>query len=180
MPGKGSNDVSRRRGFEPSSPLDFIVTPRLWRSEAGGGEPDAQEAGEVRRVASGLRYLERTAFSAGDVIFEQGEPGHCAYVVQKGRVRIDLRREGKWRVLGHVGGLFGEMALVDRAPRMARATAVAPTACLVIPEAFFVRKFAEADPFVLAMMRIFVNNIRSLEAGDPPPGTELGDQGSKT
>ncbi len=68
-------------------------------------------------------------FSAGKVILSTGAVGTSMYVVMSGRVEISI---GK-RVVERVGpgGVFGEMALVDRAARAA--SAIAETDCSLIP-----------------------------------------------
>lgn len=111
-----------------------------------------------------FEILERKVFYPNQLIFDQGQKGDCAYLVQSGQVRIDKTVNGRVRVLGHAGEgcIFGEMALIDRAPRMAAAIATQETTCVVIPEKVFVQRMADLDPFVRAMIRIFVNNIRSL------------------
>jgi CRP/FNR family cyclic AMP-dependent transcriptional regulator len=60
------------------------------------------------------------------------------------------------------GGIFGEMALIDNQPRMASATALTGTTCVIITDAVFDNKLKEADPFIAGLLRIFVRNIRSV------------------
>ena len=88
-----------------------------------------------------------------------------AYIVQSGEVEIyTTTDDGTAMVLGTVGqgGIFGEMALIDNQPRMASVSALTDTTCVVISEDIFKKKIAEADPFVVGLLRIFVRNIRSL------------------
>jgi CRP-like cAMP-binding protein len=67
-------------------------------------------------------------FTAGQSIINAGETGVLMYLPRQGRVAITA--DGK--VIEHVGagGVFGEMALVDRAARAA--TAVAETDCALM------------------------------------------------
>jgi CRP-like cAMP-binding protein len=71
---------------------------------------------------------------AGEAVFREGEPGDGFYLVRSGKIRISRQvvPEGKkdpqemlLAVLG-AGQLFGEMALVDGAPRSADALAEEP------------------------------------------------------
>ncbi len=94
--------------------------------------PELEALGRVRIfegiAPAGLRRLlerartERRA--AGDVLFEEGDPGDALYVVLEGEVRISRQVPGMGEealaILGP-GEAFGEMALVDSAPRSADA-----------------------------------------------------------
>jgi signal transduction histidine kinase len=66
---------------------------------------------------------------AGDVIFKQGDAGQELFIIKSGKVEIRIGN----RVLDtlSLGNIFGEMALIDSAPR--NATAVAITDATLIP-----------------------------------------------
>lgn len=69
-------------------------------------------------------------FDADDVIFREGDPGDCLYLIIDGTVRISKTgRGGLQETLNFIGAgnFFGEMALVDGQPRSAQATATSPT-----------------------------------------------------
>jgi CRP-like cAMP-binding protein len=108
--------------------------------------------------------FDRRVYAIGEVIFREGEVGrHCAYLVEQGRVEISkAAADGTHTVLGHinVGGIFGEMALIDNKPRMAMARAVEPTTVIIVTEAAFEQKLHKADPFIRSLLKIFVRNIR--------------------
>ncbi|MBM3584408.1 MAG: cyclic nucleotide-binding domain-containing protein [Alphaproteobacteria bacterium] len=108
--------------------------------------------------------LDLKLYLRGKDIFREGDPGHNAYLVEAGMVEIWKALGDRRVVLGHVGpgGVFGEMALIDETPRMATATALGSTTCVVIPDAMLSRKLASADPFVRALVRILMRNVRSL------------------
>jgi CRP/FNR family transcriptional regulator, cyclic AMP receptor protein len=68
-------------------------------------------------------------FKPGETIFAAGEKGDNMYVLRSGEVEIE--RDGKVVEQLGPGGIFGEMALIDGAPRAA--TATTKTACEVAP-----------------------------------------------
>ena len=76
------------------------------------------------RVVDGL--LHEREYLAGEIVFDEGEEGQALYVVLKGTVLIC--RQGS-PVEGRIaeipaGALFGELALLDGAPRTAQARAL--------------------------------------------------------
>ncbi|MCW9032627.1 MAG: cyclic nucleotide-binding domain-containing protein [Alphaproteobacteria bacterium] len=111
-----------------------------------------------------IKVLERRVFYPGDRVFREGDTGSCAYIVQDGAIEIIKKIEDKDVILGVVskGGIFGEMALVDNAPRMASAFAVKQTSVILVPARTFQDKLAKTDPFIRALLSIFVKNIRAM------------------
>ena len=103
----------------------------------------------------------------GDRIFEEGETGFHAYLIQSGRVRIEKRgADGAPIVIGHVeaGGLFGEMALLDSSVRMASAVAEETTACVRLGQETLLGHFKSADPLVRNLIQVMLRNIRTSAA----------------
>ena len=107
----------------------------------------------------------RKVLYPGDYVFRQGDVGHEAYLIEDGKVEIVKRHTDESEtVIGTVGRgeIFGEMALVDAGPRMASARAAEQTALIVVSERMFQAKLGKADPFLRALLNIFVNHIRTL------------------
>jgi CRP/FNR family cyclic AMP-dependent transcriptional regulator len=98
------------------------------------------------------------SFGAGDRIFDVGDPGTCMYVVRSGEVEV---RAGETvvEVLGP-GGLFGELALIDDAPRSASARA--RSACELVPvDAERFRTLVQELPsFALEVMGLMARRLR--------------------
>ncbi len=67
-----------------------------------------------------------TVVKAGRALFKEGETGDTMYIIQKGRVKITKRIGNIEKILMVLqkGDFFGEMAIVNQAPRTATATAV--------------------------------------------------------
>ncbi|MCI0569408.1 MAG: cyclic nucleotide-binding domain-containing protein [Myxococcaceae bacterium] len=87
-------------------------------------------AWQLRKVA---RLLHERTYQPGEVVFREGDPGAGMYVLARGAVRIVQRLpDGAERELAHLsaGHFFGEMALLESAPRSASCVAVEPTTLL--------------------------------------------------
>jgi CRP/FNR family cyclic AMP-dependent transcriptional regulator len=112
------------------------------------------------RMAS--QPLHRKVFHAGELIFDEGQSGDRAYLVQKGLVQIIQRRKDGDRVMRQVrpGEVFGAMAAIDNGPRIASARAVEETVCVAVPRPLFEQKLAASDPLITALLRWFVAQTR--------------------
>jgi cAMP-dependent protein kinase regulator len=81
-----------------------------------------------------LPIFEVTTVGVGTVLIEEGTPGAEAYILARGEVEV--RRAGEKKeslLLARLpsGALFGEMALLSRAPRAASVVAARPSIILV-------------------------------------------------
>jgi hypothetical protein len=98
------------------------------------------------------------SFSAGSVIFGEGEHGNSMYVVKSGEVDIYIHDH----LVETVGadGFFGEVALLDHVTRSG--TAVAKTDCTLIPinERHFLFMVEETPFFALAVLRAMSSRLR--------------------
>lgn len=103
--------------------------------------------------------LDRRVFSPGETIFKEGQHGSVAYIVQKGTV--DLWRGDKLIAVLTENAIFGEMALIDGAPRMATAKARDLVTAIVLPKGLFDAKLRGADPFIGRLLQILVTNVRN-------------------
>ena len=117
----------------------------------------------AKSSSSPFTVLDRKVYAEGANIFRNGELGSRAFIVEDGEVEIWRDEDGKRRRLGivHKGGVFGEMALIDDEPRMANANALTKTVCIIVPGDSFKDKINRANPFIAALLRVFVQNIRS-------------------
>jgi CRP/FNR family transcriptional regulator, cyclic AMP receptor protein len=110
-------------------------------------------------------FLERFSiplkrFGAGEKIFLEDDSGDHMYLVVEGKVNIVTYGT----VLENVGmhGIFGEMALIENAPRSAAAIAVEPTEVAVIDKPTFVELVRDNPLFSLYVMRHLANRIRRM------------------
>jgi len=102
------------------------------------------------------------SFSAGQTIFQEGQPGEAMYVVIEGEVDIVVR--GKVINVIGPGELLGEMALIDTKPRSA--TALAKTDCKLVPinERRFAFLIQQTPHFALQVMRVMADRLRRMDA----------------
>jgi len=100
----------------------------------------------------------------GETLFRDGDPGDAAFIVDSGAIGIYKLVEGEEVELATLnpGELFGEMAIVDGSKRMAYALAKEESVVIVIPSATLESRLAKSDPFLKALMKILVNNLRSV------------------
>ena len=98
-------------------------------------------------------------FKAGDVIFRRGDPAHELFIVQSGEVEI---RFGN-RVLETLPqySIFGEMALIDSAPRSATAIACSDAKLVPVSEKQFLFLISNTPYFALNVMRVMARRLRA-------------------
>ncbi|MFA5901761.1 MAG: Crp/Fnr family transcriptional regulator [Hyphomicrobium sp.] len=97
-------------------------------------------------------------FDAGQRIFLEHDPADAMYVVRSGAV--DVISFGA--VLEQVGegGVFGEMAIINNAPRAAAALASQPTEVAVIDKPTFLSLIADEPEFGVRVMEIMAERMR--------------------
>jgi EAL domain-containing protein (putative c-di-GMP-specific phosphodiesterase class I) len=122
-------------------------------------------------------------FKKGDLIFQSGDAGDCAYIIDSGRVEIFSTTSGIELPLNNlgVGEIFGEMAILDRNPRSASARALDDVLVSVVSRHQFEQRIDQADPIVRLLVSILVKRLRknalssdSLLLTDPPGNREVG------
>lgn len=111
-----------------------------------------------------VKFLNRKIYYGGDVIFEEGAQGDCAYLIERGAVRISKKTRSGDVELGMLGSgaIFGEMALIDASPRMASAIAAEETVVTFVNHAMFEKKMEGIDPFIRALIHILVRYVRNM------------------
>ena len=89
-------------------------------------------------------------YDNGDTILREGQVGVLMYVVLKGKVAI--RAGGTLLETVGPGGIFGEMALVDRSPRLASATAEGNVRLLAINRTAFLNLVKHSRRFAASLL----------------------------
>ncbi len=105
-------------------------------------------------------------FRAGEVIFQQGDPGDGVYVVEDGMVEISALMPGdQRRVLSHLGpgAFFGEMAVLDLQSRSATATATVDSRLLFIASSEMGTVLERSPQLLMALVREFSMRMRQID-----------------
>jgi CRP/FNR family cyclic AMP-dependent transcriptional regulator len=99
------------------------------------------------------------AFRQGETIFREGDPASELYVIKSGRVDISSGN----RMLATLGenGIFGEMALIDKAPRSATVTAATDVELVPVNEKQFLFLVGQTPFFALKVMRVLAGRLRA-------------------
>ncbi|MEL6421908.1 MAG: EAL domain-containing protein [Pseudomonadota bacterium] len=126
---------------------------------------------------SGFQYVE---LPAREVLFNEHEPGDCAYVVERGALEISVKRNGERVVLTHIGPgeIVGELAILSDERRAATAVALEETVVRKIHADQFARRVLDMDPvmrlLIETVMKRLHRTVRLLK-NDGQPAPELFD-----
>jgi CRP/FNR family cyclic AMP-dependent transcriptional regulator len=103
--------------------------------------------------------LPMRSFKAGETIFREGESAKELYVIQSGRVGIQLGNRLLDTLNAH--SIFGEMALIDDAPRSATAMALTDVTLVPVTETQFLFLVTQTPFFALNVMRVLARRLRA-------------------
>src|SRR5215469_1563950 len=108
-----------------------------------------------------FRHKNGQLYAAKQTIIEAGTVGTTMYVVLEGEV--DIHAAGQ-QTVGGPGTIFGEMALIDDAPRSA--TVIAKTDCrlLELDRRRFESLVSETPYFALEVMHVMADRLRKTNA----------------
>lgn len=121
------------------------------------------------KVVYGLRHERQ--YLAGEIVFDQDDEGQAIYAIVEGEVEI-LRAEGgspHRLALLAPGEVFGELALLDQAPRAAQARAHSDCRLVVFFRADFMSLLEThpkiASKIALSLARHLGGRLRQANAG---------------
>jgi EAL domain-containing protein (putative c-di-GMP-specific phosphodiesterase class I) len=115
----------------------------------------------------------RRELFAGEVLYRQGDPSDCAWLVESGQVElvsVHGRRTSRHGILG-AGELLGELGLLDGAAHSATATALGDSVLLAIERDQFLERLQSGDPILRTLVDSLLQRIRGLVASLPADAT---------
>ena len=152
------SDTHGKRCFNPNliSYLTFAISE--FRVNCLGELSSAKEFNVTELVKSWDR-TELISVRPGEILFHEGDEGHALYIVEKGNLRV-MSGSVVYETVT-VGGILGEMALIDEgAPRSASVIAVSHAQLWEIDTDRF-RSMVASDPnFAITVMRTMARRLR--------------------
>ncbi|MGO8696916.1 MAG: cyclic nucleotide-binding domain-containing protein [Limisphaerales bacterium] len=112
--------------------------------------------GELRKVA---RLFVQKLYRPGDHVFAKGDISDEAYVVLRGKISIQLDQAAPPIAQLGDGKIFGELAFLDGAPRVAYAAAIQPSILLVMKRAGFADLLRREPGLGMTIMRNLAQDL---------------------
>ncbi len=117
----------------------------------------------LAQLAEGLSSDEPVYYDRGKTIVQEGQMGLRMYAVLEGRVAVSIVGGGVVERLGP-GGVFGELALIEQAPRMASVTAESDCSLLPINRTAFLLLVKTSPDFAESLLGALAERLRLLTA----------------
>jgi len=116
------------------------------------------------RLADVMRTTTIRDYAEKEPVITQGETDRCMFFLMNGRLNVDVNGV-EVGVLERPGIVFGEMGVIETAPRSASVTALEPSRCLALDVAFFDRlegraKLAVQAFFYKMFYEVLVERLR--------------------
>ncbi len=104
-------------------------------------------------------------YPANSILINEGDDTSSLYVIVEGEVKVFVNDEhGKEAILNIMGEgeYFGELALVDDAPRSASVMTIKPTKVMIITKADFKRCLSDYPDMAYSLIRALSKQVRAL------------------
>lgn len=115
-------------------------------------------------MATSAETFEKFAkvFKPGEVIFKVGDVGEHMFIIQQGRVEVYLTTPKGDQNLAFMGpgDFFGEMAIIEKAPRSANARAADETKLILLDERTFDLHVQSNPAIVRKILKNMSNRLR--------------------
>ncbi|MDD3352354.1 Crp/Fnr family transcriptional regulator [Zoogloea sp.] len=126
---------------------------------------DLFEGVETNRLEMLMDRSRVRSFAANSIVVNEGDEGGSLFVVQNGSLKAFLTDDAGREVtlsLLDPGAYFGELALLDDAPRSASVIALTRSELLQVPRSAFLELIESHPPSMSVVVRNLVARIRAL------------------
>lgn len=107
--------------------------------------------------------IKEKTYYKGEFLFHQAEPGLNLYIVKSGAVKVfrtsETGQTNALTILGN-GDFFGEMSLLDGAPRSASAQAALNTTAYILTQNAFQEVLLSYPRFALSILKALAKRLR--------------------
>ncbi|HET7126128.1 MAG TPA: EAL domain-containing protein [Lysobacter sp.] len=109
----------------------------------------------------------RRSLFAGEVLYQQGEPADCAWLIESGQIALTSHDGRRLHEHGHYGSgeMIGELAMLDGGARGVTATAASDVVLLAIEDEPFRERIDACDPIVRALVDGLARRLRRVQSG---------------
>ena len=111
-----------------------------------------------QEVASIAAVAPEHTYEPGQIVVTQGTPGQAFYLITEGRVGIE--RDGLPLGAFGPGDFFGEMSLLDSAPRSATIRAIDQTRCLMLSSWDFKSLLERTPSIAIRLLEVLSRRLR--------------------
>ena len=107
--------------------------------------------------------FDREVFAGNELVFQWGDPGDSAYVIEEGCVEVlsGLGADSRRIAILTEGAMFGEVALLDRQPRTASVRALVTTRLIRIDRSHVDELLSRSDTVIQYLMHLLLERFRS-------------------
>jgi len=106
--------------------------------------------------------LYRKEIKKGETILSFGEMGDCAYIVERGTIRVEDKVSSQESYIVGPGEMFGEYGVIEEAHHYSVAVAEEDSLLLVVTQQEIEEKSSAADPMTSLFLNFFMDRCRSL------------------
>ncbi len=112
-----------------------------------------------------LSHVRERTYPAGTVLCKEGAVEDTFYLIVQGQVSItkwlEFAKENRFLRFTEEGGFFGEMAIINEAPRAATVTTTKQTNVLEMNREDFMKIISSSPSMALAMVRTTIERMRA-------------------
>ena len=112
----------------------------------------------TEEIAAVAGVAQESFFQPGQIIVTQGTPGQAFYMITSGRVEIV--RDGTSLGAFGPGDFFGEMSLLDQAPRSATIRAIEEVSCLMLSSWDFKALLERHPSIAIKLLEVLSRRLR--------------------
>lgn len=175
--------------------MAFIGTFDLLRPRTPNPDCIRRESGAIIGAArpytrGGAHLVLVKRYDAGDLIIRENDAGESAYYIETGKVAVFKSAPGGQVHMAHLGpgDIFGEMSMVDDAPRSASVRVLEPTTVREFHRDDLYAAIRENPAIFATFMKSIFNRLREanriiaslpVRAAQPPTTANLKDTSSK-